>query len=68
MKDNDLIRMWTPCCNRRVRGVMLIEDNETHRRLCLKCNVEYDVGIKVLTDMSVQMNWWPVTKNQDKPV
>jgi len=44
----------------------LIEDNETHRRVCPKCKVEYDVKIKVLTDTSVQMDWWPVAKDQDE--
>lgn len=57
-KDNELIRMWTPCCNRRVRGVILIEDKESHRRVCPKCKVEYDVEIKVLTDTSVQIDWF----------
>jgi len=66
-KDNELIRMLTPCCNRRVRGVILIEDKESHRRVCPKCKVEYDVEIKGLTDTSVQMDWWPVAKKQPNP-
>jgi len=42
--------------------VVLIEAKESHRRLCPKCKVEYDVGVKVLTDTSVQMDWWPVAE------
>ena len=61
-KDSELISLWTPCCQRRVRGVVLIEAKESHRRLCPKCKVEYDVGVKVLTDTSVQMDWWPVAE------
>lgn len=62
---SDLLRIETPCCNRRVRGVVLIHKTEKHIRQCPKCKVKYEVEIRELTDTTVQLDWLIIKERED---